>query len=68
MNRYTNSGSRVHPTRHSLLGYAYFGTGHWQFVDRETGESIGMIYPVRSELEADIDRFAKERGFITNEI
>ena len=57
-------------TRFKGLGFTYFGYKHWQFVDLswkpadEMPTQIGAIYPSRSELQADINRFAEERGFV----
>jgi len=54
-------------TRYPGLGYKCEAPKQWSFYDLETGGSIGMKYPDRHELLADIDRFAKERGFESGE-
>lgn len=50
-------------TRINGLGYKSFGPSDWRFVDLETGEFIGAIYPAKDELLSDLEHFAQQRGY-----
>ena len=53
----------IYSTRYPGLGYGHFGrAAGWRFIDTETLATIGMVYPLRSELLADVERFAAELG------
>jgi hypothetical protein len=53
------------PTRFPGLGYANVRGCGWIFVDMSDGDEaqIGAWYPTRTELLADLVRFAEERGY-----
>lgn len=51
-------------TRFVGLGYSNYGPQHWQFVDRDGDAQIGPIFPTKAELLANVENFARERGFI----
>ena len=56
----------VFRTRYKLLGYQRQGgrhDGRWRVIDLQTGAAIGPQYVYRSELLADLDRFAEVYGY-----
>lgn len=53
----------ISDTRFVGLGYSNYGPKHWQFVDRDGDAQIGPIYPTKAELLADVENFARDRGF-----
>lgn len=52
----------LHPTRYPELGYRKDAPDCWRFVDRSTDASVGLQYPTKSELLADLDRYAAVFG------
>ena len=63
---YINDGQTsvlVHETSYYNLGYGYLGENRWQFIELSTEKLIGPFYRTRSDLVADISRFARSQGF-----
>ena len=54
----------IRDTRYPAIGYTQVMPGLWRFVDKETGACIGPQYKTRSELLADLSRFATLFGAI----
>lgn len=57
----------IHQTRFEGLGYTNSnpaGVALWRFVDMHEGEenarTVGQHYPTKTELLADMDRYAKD--------
>jgi len=48
-------------TRFSELSYDQFGSD-WRFIDNSTGCAIGPYYKTKTELLADLERFAVQFG------
>ena len=49
-------------TRFRELDYRQDGTSLWRIVDAETGASIGPQYRTKTELLADLSRYARDFG------
>lgn len=56
--------AKPRPTRYAALGYRWEGPGLWRIVDISHGQdaSTGLPYRTRTELLADLDRFASAYG------
>lgn len=53
---------QIYPTRYPELGYAQHGPNLWRIIDMETGAAIGPHYKSKTELLADLDRYARVFG------
>jgi hypothetical protein len=49
-------------TRFKELGYIKCAASLWRIVDADTGSTIGPHYKTKTELLADLARYAKEYG------
>ena len=49
----------IRPTRFKELGYVSYA-GIWRFVDTETKAAVGPIYKTKSEMLADLERYARD--------
>jgi hypothetical protein len=49
-------------TQYPELGYDKFGRHHWQFVATDTASQVGPIYPTKTLLLADLQRYARLFG------
>ncbi len=55
--------TKLKETRFGIY-YANMGANDWRFfMTKDINSQIGAIYTSKDELLADLDRFAKERGF-----
>lgn len=52
----------IRPTRFKELGYRSDAPGLWRIYDMESERPVGPQYPTKSELLADLARFAKDFG------
>ncbi len=51
-------------TRYDVLSFSRVERGSWRFIDSQTQEAIGPSYATRAELLADVESFARDRGFV----
>lgn len=54
----------ITPTRFAGLGFTQVVRASWRMVDLSTDAVIGPQYKTKTELLADLPRFAAERGFV----
>ncbi len=52
----------MNKTRYPELGYEQIDKTTWRFVDLSTGKAIGPYYRNKTELLADLERFATQFG------
>lgn len=57
------NSAKVKNTRLPSLGYTCEAPKQWSIIDKVTDAAIGAKYRSKDELLADLDRFAKERGY-----
>lgn len=50
------------PTRYKELGYRNDAPGLWRIVTTEDNQAVGPFYVTKTELLADLSRYAKEYG------
>ena len=55
-----NPPNHVRETRYPELGFRQDAPGLWRVVDVSTGSSVGPQYSTRSELLADLARYAAD--------
>lgn len=56
-----NDFGRISETRYAELGFQHYGK-LWRIIDRQTGSAVGPHYKTKSELLADLDRYAAVYG------
>ena len=52
----------IRPTRYEALGYRQDGPGLWRIYARDGDAAVGPHYASRTELLADLARYAKDYG------
>ena len=52
-------------TRYGELGYTKLAPGMWTFVATDTGAQVGTMYRTKSEMLADLHRYATSWGIDT---
>ncbi len=62
MNAFTVHGTPARTTRYKELCYVNCGRELWRFMDAATGKVIGPYYATKSELLADLERYAAAYG------
>lgn len=52
----------IRKTRFPELGYEQHAPGLWRIIALDTGSAVGPHYPSKTELLADLERYAQEYG------